>query len=60
MAQSKEAIFAFAQREREAVEGEGTPGIQPALVEAQRGASNRKDQGCVVIMHILRGSLVLV
>lgn len=28
--------------------GEGTPGIQPALVGAQRGASNRKDQGCVV------------
>lgn len=28
--------------------GEGTPVIQAALVEAQRGASNRKDQGCAV------------
>lgn len=28
--------------------GEGTPVIQPALVEAQRGASNREDQGCAV------------
>lgn len=45
MAQSNEAIFALL--ETETVEGEGTPGIQPALVEAQRGASNRKDQGCV-------------